>query len=163
MKTTLLTGLFVAAICVLGARTAAAQDAFLLVPGIPGDSTQVRYEDWIEVVSLSQGFDGSAKGPSACTVLVGKPLDKAGPLLWAAAVTGQTFASIQIDIVRGSDKPVKYYELTLNNVRVSSINTQPLDLGETLSLQGTSATLKFFPQKADGSLDTPVTATAICK
>ena len=163
MKTLLLTGVLMVAVFVLGAKAAAAQDAFLLVPGIPGGSQHIHYENWIEVVTLAQGFDSAIKGANACTVIVGKGLDKAGPLLWAAAVSGQTFASIQIDIVRPGGSAQKYYELTLNNVAISQINTQPLDLLETLTLKGTSATLKFFPQKADGSLDTPVTATASCK
>jgi type VI protein secretion system component Hcp len=162
MKKLLLTGLVMVAVIVLGSRTAAAQDAFLLVPGIPGGSQHIHYENWIEVVTLAQGFDSAVKGASACTVVVGKGLDKAGPLLWAGAVSGQTFASIQIDIVRAVDA-AKYYELTLNNVVISQVNTQPLDLLETLTLRGTAATLKFFPQKADGTLDAPVTATASCK
>ncbi|HUE86924.1 MAG TPA: type VI secretion system tube protein Hcp [Vicinamibacterales bacterium] len=163
MKKTLLTGLLMTALCVLDAKTAEAQDAFLLIPGIPGDSLRVRYEGWIDVVSLAQGFDRTLKGASACTVLVGKGLDKAGPLLWAAAVTGQTFATIQIDILRAGVSAQKYYELTLNNAAIVTINTQPLDLLETLTIGGTSATLKYFPQKPDGSLGNPVEATATCK
>lgn len=163
MKKLLLTGLVMVAVIVLGAKAAAAQDAFLLVPGIPGGSQHIHYENWIDVVTLAQGFDSTVKGTNACTVIVGKGLDKAGPLLWAAAVSGQTFASIQIDIVRPGESASKHYELTLNNVVVSQINTQPLDLLETLTLKGTSATLKFFPQKADGTLDAPVTATVSCK
>jgi type VI protein secretion system component Hcp len=163
MKKRLLTGVLMVAWFVLGAKAAAAQDAFLLVPGIPGGSQHIHYENWIEVATLAQGFDTAVKGANACTVIVGKGIDKSGPLLWAAAVTGQTFPSIQIDIVRPGGAAQKYYELTLNNVALLQINTQPLDLLETLTLRGTSATLKFFPQKADGSLDAPVTATASCK
>lgn len=152
------------ALLVLGVSSAVAQttSAFMLVPGIPGDSTQERHADWIDLVSVTQTFNGSGKG-NACTVVVSKGVDRSGPLLWGAAAIGQAFTEIRIDIVKAGLQPQRFYELTLTNAFVSAINSSPTSLTEQVSLTGSSATLRYFPQNPDGSVGTPIASTVACK
>jgi type VI secretion system secreted protein Hcp len=164
MKTMLRTVLLV--FCFVGfagVGQAMAQDTYMLVPGIKGSSTDARHRDWIEVLSLSQTLDQGAARPQ-CTLNVTKLLDISGPLLWGAAITGRSFRDIRIDVVRqGEDRQV-FYQITLTNAVVTGIATSGSSGGfiETVSLSATSVQLRFFPQRADGSLGTPVTSTFTC-
>ena len=168
MKKKMIIGLLAAALFTLGAHSAAAQnntDTFMLVPGIPGESVQVGRNGWIDVFSVSQSFNGAQKGDGgACTVAVTKGLDRSGPLLWAAAVTGQVFNEIVIEIARSQEgKAPPFYVLTLSNVFVSAISSSPTDLAEHLTLTVTSATLTYTMQNPDGSAGQKVSSTVKCK
>jgi type VI secretion system Hcp family effector len=165
MKSALVTGVFAFGVGLLAGQVASAQtanDAFLLVPGIPGESLDERHARWIEVLSLSQGFSDFPKESNVCDVAIQKRLDKSGPLLFAAAVTGQIFPHVQIDLVKPSTGQ-RYYEILLTNARLSSLQSSPQFLTESLTLIAESITLSYFPQRADGSPDVPVTAVANCK
>ena len=146
-----------------GVGQAIAQDTFMLVPGIKGSATDARHRDWIEVLSLSQTLDQGAVRPQ-CTLNVTKLLDISGPLLWGAAITGRVFRDIRIDVVRQGDERQIFYQITLMNAAVTHIATSGGSGGfiETISLSATSVQLRFFPQRADGSLGTPVTSTFTC-
>jgi type VI secretion system Hcp family effector len=165
MKSAFITGVLAFGVATLSGQPVSAQitnDAFMLVPGIPGESFDDEHARWIEVLSLAQGFSDLAKDSNVCDVAIQKRLDKSGPLLFAAAVTGQIFSNIQIDIARPNTGQ-RYYEIVLTNARVSSLQSSPQSLTEHLTLIAESIRLSYFPQKADGSLDTPVTAVANCK
>ena len=162
MKRALLLGLGAYTAFVLSASPASAQtDAFMLVPGIPGNSQDARHAHWIEVISVSQSFD-SAKRRTACTVAIGKGLDSAGPKLWAAALTATIFNEITIELIRAGGTRQKYYDLKLTNARVTLMTSTPLTFLENLTLVGQSATLSYYPQNPDGSLAPPVTSTVNC-
>lgn len=164
MKTLVRTVLLV--LCLVGfagVGEAIAEDTFMLVPGIKGSSTDPRHRDWIEVLSLSQTLDQGATRPQ-CTLNVTKFLDISGPLLWGAAITGRSFGQIRIDVVRQGDERQVFYQINLTNAVVTSIATSGGSGGflETISLSATSVQLRFFPQRADGTLGLPVTSTFTC-
>ena len=164
MKNVVLTSLAVFGLSLVCAQTASAQvETFMLVPNIEGESTVQGYEKWIVVTSLTQTFDSAVKNQNPCTVAVTKPFDKAGPLLWTAAVTGQVFNEVRIDIQKSGEKQAKFYELIVTNARVTSISSQPSALSETLTLVGTSAKLSYFQQKPDGTAGGTVSSTVTCK
>lgn len=147
----------------LGAQTASA-DTFMDVPGIPGDATFRGYEDQINVVSLSQTLRPQTKLDGYCKVEVVKTLDIAGPLLWAAAVTGQVFPEIKFSVIQTGEVPNKIYEIVLKNARIDNIATALSDLnGEHLALSGTSTVLTYFPVDGAGSPGNPVTTSISCK
>jgi type VI secretion system secreted protein Hcp len=156
--------LSVAASLVAAPRAAAqSTSAFMLVPGIPGDSTNDRHKDWIDVSSVTQNFVAGAKNTGACTVNVTKALDRSGPLIWGAAVTGQIFTEIRIDIIRTGGEQQRVYDVTLTNAVVTAITSKPTDLNEQVTLSGSAATLRFYPQNPDGSVGAPVTSSVSCK
>lgn len=139
-----------------------ATSSFMLIPGIPGDSVQERYKNWIDVFSVTQTLTTEGKR-DACSVLASKTTDSAGPLLWAAAVTGQVFNAIRIEVVKNGEQPFKFYEIQLNNARIGSITGNPSFLSENVTLTAQSITLSFFPQKPDGTPGTPVSSTVSCR
>jgi len=164
MKHVMVTGILGIVLSVLGVPgAAAATTAFMIVPGISGDATVVGYEHAIEVSSITQSFVAGSKVNGACTVSLSKPLDRSGPLLWAAAVTGQVFSEIRIDILKDGDIPLRFYTLTLTNASVVAITSSPNVLTDSLTLAGSSATLSYYPQKPDGSLGPAITSTVSCK
>jgi type VI secretion system secreted protein Hcp len=146
-----------------GVGQAMAQDTFMLVPGIKGSATDARHRDWIDVLSLSQTLDQVAGRPQ-CTLNATKLLDISGPLLWGAAVTGKVFPQIRIEVVSAGERPQIFYQITLTNAVVTGISTSGSSGGfvELVTLSATSVQLKFFPQRADGSLGSPVTSTFTC-
>jgi type VI secretion system Hcp family effector len=165
MKTTAVIGVLAVGIATILGQAVFAQignDAFMLIPGVPGEALDGRYREWIEVQSLSQGFEDLPKGVTPCDLAIQKQFDKSGPLLFAAAITGQIFPQIQIDMVRRGSRE-RYYEIVLTNARVSRINSAPQFLSESLSLIAETIRLSYFPQGQSGSLDPPIVVTASCK
>jgi type VI protein secretion system component Hcp len=166
MRTLLIGGLLVFTALFLYPAPAAAQqltDTFMLVPNTPGDSTDVDHRSWINVISVTQSFDGAAKSTSTCGAAVTKGFDVAGPPLWLAAVTGQRFGEIRIDVVRPGIERVRFYELRIANARITAINSTPSSLSESLQIVGDSATLSYYPQSPTGGSLPPVTATVTCR
>ena len=141
---------------------AADTTTLLIIPGIPGESHMAGYENAIDVYSVTQSF-AVGKATAACTIAVTKGIDRSGPLLWAAAVTGQTLPEVRVDILKAGEVPFRFYTLTLTNANVVSITSNPSTLTESVTLAGASATITYYLQKPDGSLGPPVTSTATCK
>ncbi len=122
---------------------------FWNMPGIPGGSTVAAYQGWIDVLSLRQTYPGTTQNP--CEIQIVKGLDVAGPLLWAAAVTGEIFTD-QSQIViatMGGEAPVELYEIDLEkNLRIISIaDTEGggVPFLETVTLRADQAKLTYYP------------------
>jgi len=155
---------FVAVMSLAAPRVFAANNTFMLVPGIPGESVDEHHANWIDVVGVTQTLiqgERPSVGPQ-CSIGVRKHLDIAGPRLWFAAVTGQTFDQIQIELVGSTGQ--RFYQILLNKAVVASIsttddNTTP---AERITFSMASVTLTYWRQKSDGSLDAPVTQTFGC-
>lgn len=142
----------------------AATDIFMIVPGIPGESVQRFYEHTIDVFALRQSLLPTSKGADACAIEVLKVLDIAGPPLWAAAVTGQRFSEIRIDVLKIGEPAIKIYEIRLGDAHIANITTGGEDtFTETVTLGASSMTLTYFPQNKDGSRGTGVSTTVSCK
>ncbi len=136
----------------------------MLVPGIPGGSIDDQHKDWIDVMSITQTLESNGKRRSSCEIQVVKSLDIAGPLLWAAAVTGQVFPEVRVEVFKPGETPFRLYEIKLGNASVSTISTSIAHgFAETLALVAETATLRVFTQKADGTTGPPVSATVSCK
>ena len=120
--------------------------------------------DKCKVRSLRQTLGVQLKGGSLCDVEVVKRLDIAGPRLWVAAVTGQVFPEVTIEVIRTDGDQSRLYEIKLTSARVLSISTTgDSAFVESVTLSPVSATLTVFTQKADGSAGTPITGTFACK
>lgn len=139
-------------------------NTFMLVPGIPGGSFDKAHAGWIDVVSLRQAFPAAqGNAQSACEIEIVKGLDIAGPPLWAAAVTGQSFAEVRIEVTQSGEINRKIYEIRLNNVRITRIVTAgDTTTAENVGLAPASMILLFFPQNPDGSPGAPVTTEIPC-
>ena len=167
MKTVVTIVLVLAFVAFGSVRELSAQatvSSFMLVPGIKGESKDAKHKDWIDLISISETLDQVTRKKTACEVQVTKFLDSSGPLLWAAAVTGQVFPEIQIEVQRTNATQLVVYQIRMANAVVTSISTSsngtfPID---SVTLSANSAILTYTPQNPDGSPASPVTANLNC-
>jgi len=109
-------------------------DAFLKIDGIPGESSDDKHKDWIEVLSYSWGAhqptSASASSSGGASheranfqdFSIVKTLDKATPKLALACAGGQHVASVVLELCRAGTDKVKYMEYKLTNCIISSIS-----------------------------------------
>ena len=148
----------------------AADDVFLKIPGILGESTDSKHKDEIVLLSYSQSFTnpvtggGAAAGRVNCgAVKVTKVVDKSSPLLIAGVATGTHYASAVITFRKAGEQPVEYYTVTLSDVLLDAItqtDASPADattILERVSMSAAKFRFEYRPQKADGSIGTAVT------
>ena len=145
-----------------GVSVAQTVTGFMKVPSIPGDSNSEGHENEIRLFAVTQHFDASVRTTNPCVVTIAKPLDKAGPLLFVAAVTGQNLGSVKIDlVVSGAEATNTFYTIFLTNTRVVAITSTPHSLVENLTMMGDSITLTFEPRT--GPTGSKVVGTASCR
>ena len=108
-------------------------DAFLRIDGIPGESSDAKHSEWIEITSFSHSMDqpasataSSAGGATAervnhSTFNFSHLLDKASPKLYEAVCTGKHIKEITLELCRSGGDKMKYMEIKLEQVLVSSI------------------------------------------
>jgi type VI secretion system secreted protein Hcp len=148
-----------------GASSANAQvttNAFLQIPGIPGESVEARHQNWIDLQSVVQSFR-QTRGPSLCSITLTKYLDSATPLLWSAAVNGTPLNNVVIEFVKAGGNPLRYYVINLNNALITDISSSPQTVGEQLTLSGSSVTLTYYPQDNKGAAGPPISSTVTCR
>ena len=100
-------------------------DAFLQINGIPGESTDEKHKDWIEILSYSHGVSQSGAGSRStggaatsgrCNhqdFSVVKALDKASPALNLFCSKGDHIDKITLELCRatGDKQPYMIYKL----------------------------------------------------
>lgn len=108
-------------------------DCFLKIEGIPGECTDDKHKDWIEVLSYNHGLaqptSGSrstagARSAERCDhqdLSVVKVLDKASPKLSLFCCNGAHIGKITMSLCRATGDKQKYMEYVLSDVIVSSV------------------------------------------
>jgi type VI secretion system secreted protein Hcp len=123
-------------------------DCFLKIDGIPGESSDDKHKDWIEVLSYSHGLaqpaagsvsSGGARSSERCEhqdFSLVKALDKASPKLSLFCCNGTHIASVKVELCRAAGEKEKYMEYVLNDVIVSTVRPGgSAQGGETLPLE----------------------------
>jgi type VI secretion system secreted protein Hcp len=109
-----------AAVLAFAPAALAADDAFLQVDGIPGESVDAAFRNAIVVRAFSLSIAGAGGGkatPGPLTVT--KAIDKATPLLFRAAL-GAAIPKVELAVRKPGSASV-FYKVTLNNVSVTSV------------------------------------------
>jgi len=108
-------------------------DAFLKIDGIPGESTDDKHKDWIEILSYSHGLSqpaagarstGGAASGERCNhqdFSIVKVLDKASPKLALYCCNGTHIKSVKLELCRATGDKQKYMEYLLSDVIVSGV------------------------------------------
>ncbi len=105
-------------------------DTFLKIDGIQGESPDAKHKGEIEVLAWSwavQGPDPYAYGgggtgtPKYTDLAVRKFVDKASPLLFLSAATGDHIKSAVLTVRTTGGNQLEFYKITLGNVLVSSV------------------------------------------
>jgi type VI secretion system secreted protein Hcp len=148
---------------------AASVDYYLKLDGIPGESTNDKHRDWLNLDSFSWGASNPASigggGHGTGKVVVqdfhfSAAVDKASPKLMEYATTGKHISTVVMELCHQGDRC--YLTITLTDVLVSSwqmdgtAHDQPT---EQVSLAFSKIEFQYKPESSDGQLDPPVTAT----
>jgi type VI secretion system Hcp family effector len=109
-------------------------DAFLKIDGVPGESTDDKHKDWIEILSYSWGASqmvsrsASTSGGAATAradfqdFSVVKTLDKSSPKLALACADGTHIKEVTLELCRAGGDKEKYMEYKMNDCIVSSVS-----------------------------------------
>ncbi len=111
-----------------------AGDCFLKIDGIPGESTDAKHKEWIEVMSYSSGVAQMAAGERStggaatggrCThqdISIVKALDKATPTINLYCCQGKHVPNVVIELCRATGNKEKYMEYKMEDVIISSVS-----------------------------------------
>ncbi|MDT8273411.1 MAG: type VI secretion system tube protein Hcp [Desulfomonilia bacterium] len=126
-------------------------DSFLKIEGIPGESTDDKHKDWIEILSYSHGLSqpgsgsvssGGSRSAERCDhqdFSIVKALDKSSPKLALFCCNGQHIKEVKLELCRAVGDKQKYMEYKLSDVIVSSVRPGGSSQGgETLPLEEVS-------------------------
>ena len=160
-----------------------ANDFFIKIDGIDGESVDKSHGKWIECT----GFDHGSEQPVVAgrsTDVSGRGhfipftfvhlIDKATPKIQQFCMSGQKVAKVQFQVCRavaGAQVPV--YEITLENVKISSARVGNIEIDdegtlgddtsgvptETVNLVAAKMTWKYTAIKEDNTKDGAVEAT----
>jgi type VI secretion system secreted protein Hcp len=152
-------------------------DAFLKIDGIPGESTDDKHKDWIEILSFHNSVDqpahatsSSAGGASVERVNLGdfsvvKHIDKASPKIFEACCKGTHLKNVTIELCRAGGDKLKYLEIKMDEVLVAGYqpggNSKAEDAFPTESVSFNYGKIKWTytqQKRADGSGGGNVTA-----
>jgi len=115
----------------------AAQDIFLCIEGVPGESQDERHRDCIDVLAWSWGMsqsgtthDGTGGGGvdkvSVQDLSVTKYIDKSSPDIMLATASGAHFPKLELLVHQtcgGCDPKQPYFSLTIEDIIVSSVSS----------------------------------------
>ena len=109
-------------------------DAFIKLATVPGESTDDKHKDWIEVLSYHWGVDQPTTatassvggGPSSRAnfgdLKIVKQIDKASAKLAEACAIGEHIKDITLELCRAGGQKLKYMEYKMEEVIVSSVH-----------------------------------------
>lgn len=142
-------------------------DVYLQIDGIKGESMDSNHQGWIEIYSASMGVTqprsataSTAGGHTAerCehkTISLSKLADLASPILMQYCSMGKTIPKAKLEFMRadGDGKPVKYYEVELENVLVANMDQvihEGSILYDSIGLRFSKVKWKYTQQKIGG-------------
>lgn len=142
-------------------------DVYLQIDGIKGESSDGAHKDWIECSSVQwevlQPKSATASSSGGHTaercehtpITVSKLADLATPLLLQNCSSGKTIPKAKFEFMRadGKGERIKYFEIELVNVLISSVTPSVSEgdiLKETVGLKYSQVKWKYVQQKISG-------------
>lgn len=145
-------------------------DTFLKIDGVPGESTDDKHKDWIEVLSFNHGMSQPVSATASSTggataertehqdFSIVKHLDKASPKLYELCSSGKHIAKVNIEMCRAGGDKLKYMEVNMEQVIISNVapggSTKGPDSFPTESVSFNYGKIKWTytqQKRADGS------------
>jgi type VI secretion system secreted protein Hcp len=134
---------------------------FLKMQGVTGEASDTDHKGEIEVLSWSWGMQapasvaaGQAAGKATISELqVVKRVDQSSPTLMNFLRGNKLVAQAQLTVRKAGEKPLEYFKIELENVRVTSLTTQSQDseLVERVSLGFVKVRVSYIPQASTGA------------
>jgi type VI secretion system secreted protein Hcp len=147
----------------------AAVDYFLKIDGIPGEATDHKHKDEIQLESFSWGETNSGThahssgGGGAGKVQMQDfhfvmKVNKASPKLLLACATGQHIKEATLTCRKAGKDQQEYLKFKFNDLLISSYQTggsghSDVVPTDQISFNYSKIELEYKPQKADGTLD----------
>lgn len=142
-------------------------DVYLQIDGIKGESADSAHTGWIEITSANWGVNqprsntvstGGGHTAERCehrALSFSKLADIASPVLMQTCSTGKTIPKAKLEFMRADSdgKPVKYYEVELENVMIASMDQvigEGMVLHDDISLRFSKVKWKYTQQKISG-------------
>jgi len=151
-----------ALVCGAAVAPAIADEVYVQIPGIPGESLSAKYPNWIAASAFGQDYNRRMCGGVTLT----KSLDKASALLAMAAVDGQPLSMATIAVVKPGSTALEFLRIVLTDVIVSNVNIQgtaaTTAISESVKLLPRSVTITYRQQQVDGALGAAVTTVVTC-
>ncbi len=150
-----------------------AQDIFLNLTGIAGESQDASHKDEIEVMSwewamhqASSMHSGSGGGAGKATVsdlVFDHRIDRASPNLLKYCLTGKHIDSATLVVRKAGGSPLEYFKLTMGDVIVTGVapvikETMPTGM-EEVSLSFARVKQEYVLQNRQGGSGGTVTAS----
>lgn len=150
----------------------ASVDYFLKIDGIQGESRDAKHKGEIDLESFSWGetnaaapAGGSGGGGAGKVHMedlhVVMKLNKASPLLFLACATGQHIKQAILTARKAGKAQLEFLVFKFSDLLVSSYHTSgssDVEPTDQVAFNFGRIEVEYRPQKADGSLDTPVKA-----
>jgi type VI secretion system secreted protein Hcp len=148
----------------------AAVDYFLKIDSIPGESSDSKHKNEIDLESWSWGEANSGSHATGGGGGAGKVsmndfsfvmrVNKASPKLFLACASGQHIKEALLTCRKaGKDQQeylkIKFSDLLISNYQTGGSNSDVVPV-EQISLNFSKIEVSYAPQKADGTLDSPV-------
>lgn len=158
MKTLISAALFGAS-CLIAPMASAG--GYMKIDGIDGESQATRHEDWIDIISMSEGYAisnsasvGSGRAMSRAStdgLTVTKEMDASSVYLRQALLRNQRIPEVVIDFTKGGSLP--YLTITMENVRVAEVeaNVESKSSEEEVTFRFEKIKWKYVEIGRDGS------------
>jgi type VI secretion system secreted protein Hcp len=172
MKPLVVAGLLCSVALVVPAQALAAQQIFLVVPGVDGGSADERFKGAFEVLSVTSGVStevspatgggaGAGKPTFAPLVVKLRGAPAAGATLEDALTAGRRLPEVVVAVRRAGEAPVVALVYTLTDVAVTSFSREAASAddapSETVAFAYGTIRTDQQRQNPDGSLSPPVT------
>jgi len=138
-----------------------AEDVFLKLDGIKGESQDAQHKDEIHIGSFRFGVEqkpetaGGVAKVELHDIVIRKAFDKSSTALALACCTAKPIKTGHIVVRRAGEKPLEYIKMKLENVIVTKYRTAAGDgndvVGEEIALNFSKYFVEYYEQKEDGS------------
>ena len=142
-----------------------ANDMFLKIDGIEGESLDSTHSNEIEVLTLHWGMSqgasmhagtgGGAGKVSVDDLVFTHSVDKASPILMQTCMSGKHIPKAVLTVRKAGEKPLEFYKITMTDVMVSNVQPSGSNTGgglvETVGLAFSKVKIEYQPQGGDGS------------
>jgi type VI secretion system secreted protein Hcp len=141
--------------------TAPADDFFLQVQGLQGDSTDIRFPNAIDVNSFSWGVASPDKKVGHFSDFdFTKNVDRSSPRLLELVASGQTIPTATLSAVKSGTQRQLYRRFCFTGVVFTRLQSSATAAGgassESVSFSYATVVERFSPQKADGTPDAAI-------
>jgi type VI protein secretion system component Hcp len=151
------------ALSLAGTPTAsAAIETFLYIPGVPGESVDADFRDWIDVTALSVAVANRVCSGFTIT----KPLDATSPILSASALSAVVYPTMTVQTRKQGEGLRPFLTYTLTNVVVNAVGVTYSPAGtlvERVVLYPAVIATNYRPVDDKGGFGTPIQSTLTCK